>query len=110
MKNTTASWIKIGPICVSFCVLAGFGYGFLTAHPLSLPMITLSAMTLVGIPCLFHLLCAFVLVRPVKMEFVAFTMLLLIGVMCLSLHVIKFACADYSNFDKGIIRLGFQPD
>ncbi len=108
MKNTTASWIKIGPICVAFCSLAGFGYGFLTAQRLTLPMMALSAMTLVSIPCLFHLLCAFVLLRPVKMELVAYTMLLLIGIMCLSLHFIRFVCPDYSDFDKGIIKITFE--
>jgi hypothetical protein len=108
MKNTTASWIKIGPICVAFCALAGLGYGFLTAQPVSLPMLALSAMTLVSIPCLFHLLCAFVLLRPVKMEFVAFTMLLLIGIMCVSLHLIRFVCPDYSDLDKGVIFLGYR--
>jgi len=108
MKSAKASWIKIGPICVSFCMLAGFAYGFLSANPVSLPMIAISAMTLVTIPCLFHLLCAFVLLRPVKMEFIAFTMLLLIGIMCVSLHTIKFVYPNHSDLDKGIIQLGFR--
>lgn len=108
MKSAKASWIKIGPICVCFCMLAGFAYGFLYGKPISLPVLALSAMTLISIPCLFHLLSAFVLLRPVKMEFIAFTLLLLIGVMCLSLHLIKFVCPDYSGLDKGVIFLGFR--
>lgn len=108
MKSAKASWIKIGPICVSFCMLAGFAYGFLAGKSISLPVLALSAMTLVSIPCLFHLLSAFVLLRPVKMEFIAFTLLLLIGVMCLSLHTIRFVYPNYADLDKGIIQLGFR--
>jgi hypothetical protein len=42
------------------------------------------------------------------MEFIAFTMLLLIGIMCISLHVIRFVCPDYTDLDKGMIKISFD--
>ncbi len=105
MKSTKASWIKIGPICVCVCVLTGFAYGFLSVKPVSLTMLTLYTLALVSVPCLFHLLCAFVLLRPVRMELIAFTMLLVIGTICLSMHAIKFLHLEYADFDKGIIKI-----